>query len=130
MNIVHNLCIFGDKQLIKIQEAPEATSEVWQVTPSAMVPAADTGCGLFSQGETPHTLMVYAFDDMVDTVMPGDRVEITGVFRALPVRVNPRQRTLKSVYKTYVDAVHFAKVRARTLHCCFGMWGSCMPCRA
>jgi DNA replication licensing factor MCM4 len=40
----------------------------------------------------------------------GDRVEITGIFKASPVRVNPRQRTLKSIYKTYIDVLHIQKV--------------------
>ena len=34
---------------------------------------------------------------------------MTGIFRATPLRVNPRQRTVKSVYKTYIDVIHFRK---------------------
>ena len=60
-------------------------------------------------GETPHTVTVIAFDDLVDTVRPGDRIEVTGIFRALPKRTNPRLRTLKSIYKTEIDAVHFRR---------------------
>jgi DNA replication licensing factor MCM4 len=51
-----------------------------------------------------------AYDDLVDLCKAGDRVEITGIFKATPVRVNPRQRTLKSIYKTYVDVLHIQKV--------------------
>jgi DNA replication licensing factor MCM4 len=42
----------------------------------------------------------------VDLVKPGDRVHITGIFRSIPVRVNPRQRSIKSLFKTYVDILH------------------------
>lgn len=35
------------------------------------------------------------------------RVEVTGIFRAVPKRVNPKQRVVRSVYKTYVDVIHF-----------------------
>jgi DNA replication licensing factor MCM4 len=47
------------------------------------------------------------FADLVDKVRPGDRVEVTGVFRALPRRVNPKHRVVNSVYKTYIDVMHF-----------------------
>jgi len=40
------------------------------------------------QGETPTTLSVFAFDGLVDTLRPGDRVEITGVFK-VPVLSSP-----------------------------------------
>jgi len=85
--MVHNRCIFKDKQLIKLQETPESIPE----------------------GETPHTVVLYAHDELVDTVVPGDRVQVTGVFRALGHRMNPRMRTLRAVYKSYVDVIHFSK---------------------
>lgn len=31
-------------------------------------------------GQTPHTTILYAHNDLVDKVQPGDRVNITGVF--------------------------------------------------
>ena len=43
------------------------------------------------------------------------RVTVTGIYRATPLRVNPRQRTVKSVYKTYVDVIHFRKADSRRL---------------
>ncbi len=42
----------------------------------------------------------------MDVVKPGDRVEVTGIYRAVPVRVNPRRRAVKSQFKTYLDVVH------------------------
>lgn len=61
------------------------------------------------------------YDDLVDVCKPGDRfvdiilstilpnlfrVEVTGIFRAVAVRSNPRRRAIKSLFKTYVDIVH------------------------
>ncbi|KAG5939381.1 hypothetical protein E4U60_000944 [Claviceps pazoutovae] len=88
MQIVHNRCSFEDKQVIKLQETPDA------------VPP----------GQTPHSVSVCVYNELVDFCKAGDRVELTGIFRASPVRANPRQRVVKSVYKTYVDVLHVQKV--------------------
>jgi len=62
------------------------------------------------EGETPQTVSMLTWHNMVDVAKPGDRVEVTGIYRAIPVRVNPRMRTVRSLYKTYVDIVHVRKV--------------------
>jgi DNA replication licensing factor MCM4 len=87
MALVHNRCGFIDKQMIRIQESPEAIPE----------------------GETPYTMTLYAFEDLVDCVVPGDRVTVTGVFRAVGSRLDPKKRTLRSVFRTYIDVVHYQK---------------------
>jgi hypothetical protein len=70
-------------------------------------------------GETPYTVSLFTFDDLVDTVRPGDRLEVTGIFRALPRRLNSHMTTMRSIYKTYVDAVHFKWVLfCSVLLCC------------
>lgn len=85
--LLHNRCAFEDKQLVKLQETPDSTP----------------------QGETPHTVTLYCFKGLVDVANPGDLVDVTGIFRAVPVRVNPSQRTVKSVYRTYIDVIHLRK---------------------
>ena len=47
----------------------------------------------------------------MDVAKPGDRVEVTGVLRAKAMRVNPRQRIVRSIHKTYIDVLHFRKTR-------------------
>ena len=47
----HNRCLFTDKQVVKMQETPESMPE----------------------GETPATITVCAYDDLVDHGKPGDR---------------------------------------------------------
>uniref|UniRef100_A0AAY5ERI8 DNA replication licensing factor MCM4 n=1 Tax=Electrophorus electricus TaxID=8005 RepID=A0AAY5ERI8_ELEEL len=39
-----------------------------------------------------------------------------GIYRAAPMRVNPRQSQVKSVYRTHFDAIHFRKTDERRLH--------------
>ena len=61
------------------------------------------------EGETPQTIHLCAYEDLVDHVRPGDRVEITGIYKAMGVRVNTQKRTLKNVYRTYIDVVTYVK---------------------
>jgi DNA replication licensing factor MCM4 len=88
MQIVHNRSGFADKQIIKLQETPDSVPD----------------------GQTPHSVSLCAYDELVDMCKAGDRVEITGIFKCNQVRVNPRQRSVKNVFKTYVDCLHIQKV--------------------
>lgn len=63
-------------------------------------------------GQTPHTVSLCVYDELVDLTKPGDRVMITGIFRSIPVRVNPRNRSIKALFKTYVDVVHVKRTNA------------------
>lgn len=129
--------------------------------------------GSVPEGETPRSLLLYAFDTNVDVVKPGDKVTITGewhsferkggrqreggvgggcggseghalaglqvllasmqvicsmasglqppapplgllpppagIFRASRMRVNPKQRTLLALFKTYLDVLHYER---------------------
>lgn len=91
--IVHNRSSFSDKQIIKLQETPD----------------------LVPDGQTPHTVSLYVHDDLVDSCRAGDRVEICGVFRSTPSKVNVNQRVMKSLFHTFVDVVHVKKVDKRRL---------------
>lgn len=93
MQIVHNRCTFADKQVIKLQETPDSVPD----------------------GQTPHSVSLCAYDELVDVCKAGDRIEVTGIFRCNPVRINPRQRTIKSLFKTYVDVLHIQKTDKRKL---------------
>ncbi|KAF8128562.1 MCM2/3/5 family-domain-containing protein [Boletus edulis] len=84
MSLIHNRCEFADRQVIRLQETPDAVPD----------------------GQTPHTVSLSVYDELVDLAKPGDRLIVTGIFRSVPVRVNPRQRTMKSLFKTYLDVVH------------------------
>ena len=92
--IIHNRSHYSDKQMVKLQESPDD-----------MPP-----------GQTPHTVVLYAHGDLVDAVQPGDRVAVTGIYRAVPMQANPRAKNLKAVYKTHVDIVHFRKTDSKRLH--------------
>ncbi|KAI5148257.1 DNA replication licensing factor MCM4 [Enteropsectra breve] len=77
----HNGGIYTDKQIVKLQELPEG-----------MPP-----------GTTPMTLTVSSTADLVDLLIPGDRVELTGIFKAVPVRVNPHLKKVKSSFRVYLE---------------------------
>ncbi len=91
--IVHNLSYYSDKQHVKLQETPEHMPE----------------------GETPLTVHLCCYDELVDTVKPGDKCEVVGILRAQGMRVNPNQRVTKSVYRTYIDVVSFTKQNKKRL---------------
>ncbi|KIH46872.1 hypothetical protein ANCDUO_23071 [Ancylostoma duodenale] len=93
--LIHNRSIFLDKQIIKLQESPDD----------------------MPSGQTPHTVTVFAHGHLVESVQPGDRVTLTGIFRVQASKVvNPRQRNLMAVYRTNVDALHFRKTDSSRLH--------------
>ncbi|KAF9885018.1 hypothetical protein FE257_000841 [Aspergillus nanangensis] len=86
--LIHNRCAFSDKQVIKLQETPDSIPD----------------------GQTPHSVSLCVYDELVDICKAGDRIEVTGIFRCNPVRVNPRQRTQKTLFKTYIDVLHVQKI--------------------
>ena len=77
MVLIHNRSSFSDKQVIKLQETPD----------------------LVPDGQTPHSINLCVYDELVDSCRAGDRVEVCGIFRSTPVRANPRQRALKTYIK-------------------------------
>ncbi|KAG8859694.1 hypothetical protein FRB96_004268 [Tulasnella sp. 330] len=87
MSLIHNRSEFADRQIIRLQETPDAVPD----------------------GQTPHTVSLGVYDELVDVSKPGDRLTITGIFRSIPVRVNPHQRTIKALFKTYIDVVHIKR---------------------
>lgn len=93
MQLIHNRSTFADKQVIKLQETPDSVPD----------------------GQTPHSVSLCAYDELVDVCKAGDRIEVTGIFRCNPVRVNPRQRTTKALFKTYVDVLHVQKTDRKKL---------------
>ncbi|XP_076235043.1 disc proliferation abnormal [Calliopsis andreniformis] len=91
--LIHNLSHFSDKQMIKLQEAPDE----------------------MPQGQTPHTVVLFAHNNLVDTVTPGDRVSVTGIYRAATHKPN-FEHNLQAIYKTYIDVVHFRKHDVKRLY--------------
>eukprot|EP01063_Lacrimia_lanifica_P011232 TRINITY_DN18050_c0_g1_i1.p1 TRINITY_DN18050_c0_g1~~TRINITY_DN18050_c0_g1_i1.p1 ORF type:complete len:1045 (+),score=354.00 TRINITY_DN18050_c0_g1_i1:61-3135(+) len=83
----HLMCDFADKQFVRMQEAPSATPE----------------------GETPASVSITVYGDLVDCVLPGDRVVVTGVYKATAVRVNTNSAICKGVFKTFVEGIHVQK---------------------
>lgn len=88
MQLIHNRSIFANKQIVKLQETPDIVPD----------------------GQTPHSVSLCIYDELVDSCRAGDRVEVCGIFKSSPVRVNPRLRVVKSLFKTYLDVVHIKKI--------------------
>lgn len=93
MTLVHQRCTFADKQIYKVQEIPDETPD----------------------GQTPYTVTVITYDDLADVAKPGDRVEITGVYRGVPVRENAKKSAVKALFRTYIDAMHIKRTDKKRL---------------
>ncbi|CCW69549.1 unnamed protein product [Phytomonas sp. Hart1] len=89
----HNLSIYEDKQLIKLQESPEHVSDA----------------------ETPVSISLVVYSGLVDSVVPGDRVVVTGIYRSTPIRLNSNTRIIKSIFSTHLDAIHIELSRTASL---------------
>lgn len=83
--------MFSDRQHVKLQELPENVPE----------------------GETPLTISLCSYEDFVDFVKPGDRVEVIGIYKCAGVRLNSQRRTLRNIYRTYIDVINFVKIDGR-----------------
>ncbi|CCH41623.1 minichromosome maintenance protein 4 (cell division control protein 54) [Wickerhamomyces ciferrii] len=94
MILVHVRSSFADKQVVKLQETPDHVPD----------------------GQTPHSVSLCVYDELVDSVKAGDRIEATGIFRSVPVRVNSRQRAMKSLFKIYLDLVHIRKIDKKRMN--------------
>ena len=120
MKVIHNRCHFFDKQVVKMQ-ARGPCCALWQLSGQVPVQAgrhmgparqgvhlgdslvgwrrraerAQENPNAIPEGETPHNVTMLCYDEMVDTAKPGDRVTVTGIFKATALRVNPRQKALK-----------------------------------
>jgi len=93
MSLIHNRSEFADRQSVRLQETPDVVPD----------------------GQTPLAVNLGLFDELVDTVKPGDRVTLTGIFRAEKSRVNPKQRVIKTLFKTYLDVLHIRKTDAKRM---------------
>lgn len=105
MELIHNRSDFEDKQVVRLQETPGLFLELNITKHIDVVP----------DGQTPHSISICFYDELVDVTKPGDRIAVTGIFRSVPVRVNPRRRTIKALFKTYLDITHIAKTDAKRL---------------
>ena len=86
--LIHNLCVFTDKQYVRLQELPENIPD----------------------GTTPCEVTLILYDDMVDMIRPGDKIEVVGIFRAQPVRASRNKRIYRSIFRSYLDVVSLVAV--------------------
>jgi DNA replication licensing factor MCM4 len=109
--LIHNRSLFNDKQIIKLQEIPGYLFKMIRIKMQNNLILGD-----MPTGQTQHTITLYVHGSLVESVHPGDRVSVTGIYRATPVRINPIQRSVHSIYRTSIDVIHFRKLSHDRLH--------------
>lgn len=57
------------------------------------------------EGDTPSSVTIIAYDNNVDCMRPGDRVEVIGIYRTQGQKVKRNRNNLKSVFNVYVDLI-------------------------
>jgi DNA replication licensing factor MCM4 len=82
LSLVHNRCKITDRQVIQLQQTPDAVPD----------------------GQTPHTVSLSAYYELMNVSKPGDHLVITGVSHSMPVQVNPQCWMIKSLFKTFLDS--------------------------
>lgn len=87
-------CTYFDTQIIKIQELPEN------------IPDATTPMGIG----------IVANEDLIDYVVPGDKVVVTGVLKVKSIRLNPMMKKIKSSFRTYCEALSIRSIRNNGSH--------------
>ncbi|XP_055326074.1 DNA replication licensing factor MCM4-like [Sitodiplosis mosellana] len=48
-------------------------------------------------GQTPHNVLLFAYNDLCDEVQADDRITVTGIYRAIPIQENPRARNVETL---------------------------------
>lgn len=75
----YGYCLYKDSQIVTIQEMPENAPP----------------------GQLPRSVQVILQNDLVDSIKPGDRVEVTGVYRAAP---NVHMGVTRGTFRTQIVA--------------------------
>lgn len=52
-------------------------------------------------------MTIISYDNNVDGMRPGDRVEVIGIYRTQGQRVKRNRNSLKAVFNTYIDLISF-----------------------
>ena len=82
----YGYCVYKDSQIITIQEMPERAPT----------------------GQLPRSIQVVLENDLVDRVKPGDRIQVTGVFKTLA----PHATQSSGIFRTFLVATGVQSLNA------------------
>lgn len=63
------------------------------------------------EGDTPSSVTIISYDNNVDGMRPGDRVEVIGIYRTQGQKVKRNRNSLKAVFNTYIDLISFSVIQ-------------------
>ena len=65
-------------------------------------------------GQTLNNVVLYGPGDLMVSEQPGDKLPVTGMYRALPHRSNPKICNLLSAHKNPINMMNFHKIDSTT----------------
>ena len=60
-----------------------------------------------SQGQSPASITILAYDSGVDKVRPGDCVKISGIYRCSMSKISRGKEVYRAIFGTYFDVISF-----------------------
>jgi len=59
------------------------------------------------EGQTPNSLTIVCYDNNVNCMRPGDRVEVVGIYRSQQKKVSSGLSALHTQFSTYTDLISY-----------------------
>ncbi|XP_952749.1 cell division control protein, putative [Theileria annulata] len=101
----HNMCVYSTKKIVKLLQSNSSTNNPDK---DGLDNSVDDNSGLNGEiyMKDNEVINLNLYDDLIDSVITGDRVTVVGILKVTPIRTSTTRRTLKSLYTYFVNVIH------------------------
>uniref|UniRef100_A0A3B0MXR2 DNA replication licensing factor MCM4 n=1 Tax=Theileria annulata TaxID=5874 RepID=A0A3B0MXR2_THEAN len=101
----HNMCVYSTKKIVKLLQSNSSTNNPDK---DGLDNSVDDNSGLNGEiyMKDNEVVNLNLYDDLIDSVVTGDRVTVVGILKVTPIRTSTTRRTLKSLYTYFVNVIH------------------------
>lgn len=100
----HNMSVYSTKKIVKLLQSNSSPNNPDKDGLDDSVDNADLNGEIYMKDNEVVNLNLY--DDLIDSVVTGDRVTVVGILKVTPIRTSTTRRTLKSLYTYFVNVIH------------------------